>query len=159
MRILVLILFIPFLAHAQNSTSKSLAKDSTALETLTDEETVMEVALDVPYLEVDTAKVYMVVDQQPEFPGGYDAMKAFITKNLNYPTRAKKADVKGTVYITFIINKKGRISDVKTLRGIHPDCDKEAERVVNSMPNWTPGKQNDQPVHVRFNLPIRFGKD
>jgi len=100
--------------------------------------------------------VFMVVEQQPEFEGGYEAMMNFIKKNMRYPAAARRMGTEGTVFLSFVVGKDGSINDVSVLRGISAECDKEAVRVVQSMPNWKPGKQNGKPVLVRFNLPIKF---
>jgi protein TonB len=107
-------------------------------------------------VEEDENKIFMVVEQQPEFEGGYEAMMNFIRKNMRYPASARRMGVDGTVYVSFVVGKDGAISDVKVLRGISADCDKEAVRVVSMMPPWKPGKQNGKAVFVRFNLPIKF---
>jgi protein TonB len=104
----------------------------------------------------DEDKIFMVVEQQPEFEGGYEAMTKFISKNMRYPASARRMGVDGTVYVSFVVGKDGSINDVKVLRGISADCDKEAVRVVSIMPPWKPGKQNGKAVLVRFNLPIKF---
>lgn len=107
-------------------------------------------------VEEDENKIFMVVEQQPEFEGGYEAMMNFIRKNMRYPASARRMGIDGTVYVSFVVGKDGTINDVKVLRGISADCDKEAVRVVQMMPPWKPGKQNGKPVFVRFNLPIKF---
>jgi periplasmic protein TonB len=114
------------------------------------EEPVEEVVVD------DDNQIFTVVEQQPEFQGGYEAMINFIKKNLRYPASARRMGVDGTVYVQFVVGKDGSITEVKTIRGISADCDREAERVVKQMPAWRPGKQNGKPVFVRFVLPIRF---
>ncbi|HEY9488554.1 MAG TPA: TonB family protein [Chryseosolibacter sp.] len=119
-----------------------------------------EVIFDEPVEEVvveeDDNKIFTVVEQQPEFQGGYEAMMNFIKKNMRYPASARRMGVDGTVYVSFVVSKDGSISEVKTIRGISADCDKEAMRVVSMMPSWRPGKQNGKPVFVRFVLPIKF---
>lgn len=115
------------------------------------EEPVAEVVI-----EEDENKIFTVVEQQPEFQGGYEAMMNFIRKNMRYPASARRMGVDGTVYVSFVVSKDGSISEVKTIRGISADCDKEAMRVVSMMPDWKPGKQNGKPVFVRFVLPIKF---
>jgi len=115
------------------------------------EEPVQEVVV-----EEDENKIFTVVEQQPEFEGGYAAMMQFIKKNLKYPASARRMGVDGTVYVSFVVSKDGSISEVKTIRGISADCDKEAMRVVSMMPPWKPGRQNGKPVFVRFVLPIKF---
>jgi periplasmic protein TonB len=118
-----------------------------------------EVVFEEPVEEVvveDDNKIFTVVEQNPEFLGGYEAMINFIKKNLRYPASARRMGVDGTVYVQFVVGKDGAITDVKTIRGISADCDREAERVVKQMPAWKPGRQNGKPVFVRFVLPIRF---
>jgi protein TonB len=104
----------------------------------------------------DTTTTYMVVEQQPEFEGGYDAMLSFVRRNLTFPAKARKEGVHGTVYVTFIVMRDGSIKEIRVLRKVHPDLDAEAVRVVKLMPKWNPGMQNGVPVNVRFNLPVTF---
>jgi len=92
----------------------------------------------------------------PEFPGGMDAMKTFISKNIQYPSDALEAAISGKVYVSFVVEKEGQISEVKVLRNLYPSLDNEALRVVKSMPNWKPGMQNGKPVRVKYNLPVFF---
>jgi protein TonB len=117
-----------------------------------------EVIFDEPVQEVvvDDNELFTVVDQQPEFEGGYDAMMNFIKANMKYPANARRMQIEGTVHVSFIVSKTGTISDVKVLRGIMTECDKEAVRVVQLMPPWKPGKQNGRNVNVRFILPLKF---
>ena len=97
-------------------------------------------------------------DEQAEFPGGMDAMRVYLKKNLMYPIMARDAGIQGKCYIRFIVNADGSISDVKVLRGVTdcPECDQEALRVVKRMPNWAPGKVNGKAVRINYNLPIVF---
>ena len=101
-------------------------------------------------------KIFTFVEEYPEFPGGDKALREFILNNLNYPEIARKSGITGTVYVQFVVEKDGSISDVKVVRGIGGGCDEEAVRVVKSMPKWKPGKQRGQPVRVYFTLPIEF---
>jgi protein TonB len=114
------------------------------------EEPVEEVVVD------NSDEIFTVVEQNPEFEGGYAAMVNFIKANMKYPLGARRMGIEGTVHVSLLVNKQGEIDEVKVLRGIHPDCDKEAVRVVQLMPHWKPGKQNGRPVHVRFVLPLKF---
>jgi protein TonB len=84
------------------------------------------------------------------------AMYKFIGKNLKYPASARRMGIEGSVFVSFIVDKAGVISDVQVVKGISADCDKEAERVVKQMPNWKPGKQNGRAVKSKFVLPIKF---
>ena len=101
--------------------------------------------------------IFIIVDQQPEYPGGYEAMKEFIYKNLQNPD--PDACIHGRVVLNFIVEKNGTISDINVVRGIEPKFDKEAVRVVQLMPKWIPGKQKGENVRVRFTLPISFRKE
>ena len=100
--------------------------------------------------------VYTTVEKQPEFTGGLNAFLQFIKKNLHYPSEFRKTGGEGTVYVEFLVNKDGSISDVHTLRGVHPEVDAEAERVIRLMPPWIPGSHNGKAVKVRFIMPIKF---
>jgi len=95
-------------------------------------------------------------EELPEFIGGYQAFKEFIQLNTIYPEPAKDIELEGTVYVGFVVEKDGSITDVKVLRGVHSLLDKEAVRVVKLMPKWKPGRQNGYPVRVRYNVPISF---
>ncbi|NVO18496.1 MAG: TonB family protein [Bacteroidetes bacterium] len=100
--------------------------------------------------------VFAVDEQQPEFPGGEEKMKKFIADNIRYPQQAAESAIEGTVFISFVVNANGSISDIKILRGIGGGCDEEAIRVIKMMPKWIPGKQDGKPVPVLFNLPVKF---
>ncbi len=106
--------------------------------------------------EVDEDVIFTVVEDQPEFPGGEEARQRFLEDNLRYPTMAREAGIQGTVFVTFVVETDGSVTDVRVLRGIGGGCDEEAVRVVNMMPRWEPGRQRGQPVRVQFNMPIRF---
>lgn len=99
---------------------------------------------------------FVVVDQMPEFPGGDRAMLAFLGKTVKYPTIDLERGVSGTVYISFVVEKDGSIGNVTVLRGINESLDREAMRVVQSMPRWKPGKQGSQTVRVSYQVPITF---
>ncbi|HTX89488.1 MAG TPA: energy transducer TonB [Bacteroidales bacterium] len=96
------------------------------------------------------------VPEMPVFPGGEAELYRFLSRNLKYPGDAKDANIAGTVYLTFVVEKDGSITGVTVLRGIGGGCEEEAIRVIRSMPPWTPGKNNGIPVRVRFNLPVKF---
>lgn len=100
--------------------------------------------------------VFDVVEVMPQFPGGQIAMLKYIMENMKYPEQAMKEGIQGRVAVRFIVEKDGSISDVKPILSVHPLLNKEAVRVVKSMPKWSPGKQNGKPVRVRFNLPVMF---
>ncbi len=101
-------------------------------------------------------EVFVVVEEQAEFPGGMEAMYAYIGKNLKYPELAKEKGIEGRVFVQFVIEKDGSISNVKILRGIGGGCDEAAMEMVKNMPKWKPGKQGGNPVRFQFTLPIKF---
>ena len=101
-------------------------------------------------------KIFTVVEQQPEFPGGYDSLLNFLRQNLRYPDDARQTGVEGTVYVSFVVWADGSVSEANVLRGINPSCDQEAKRVVEMFPRWKPGKQSGREVSVRFVIPIKF---
>jgi len=104
----------------------------------------------------DEEPVYQFVENMPEFPGGAEALRIFISKNIVYPQEAQDKGIMGTVILSFVVGKDGSISNAKVVRGIDPLCDAEALRVVNSMPKWKPGKQGGKEVYVKFTMPIKF---
>jgi protein TonB len=99
---------------------------------------------------VDIAQV------MPSYEGGLESMMKFIQKKIHYPRAARQMGTEGTVYVRFIVNGDGSVSDVQILRGFHPDCDREALRVVSMLPGWKGGSNNGRPVGVRMVLPIKF---
>ena len=101
-------------------------------------------------------KVFDVVEQQPAFPGGQGALLSWLSQNIHYPAVAEENGIQGRVVVSFVVEKDGSISNVQVVRGVDPSLDKEAARVVKSMPKWTPGKQNGQAVRVKYNVPVTF---
>ena len=101
-------------------------------------------------------KPFVTVEQMPTFPGGEMEMQKYIANNLKYPVVAQESGIQGRVTVRFVVSKTGAIENVTVIRGIDPSCDKEAIRVVKSMPKWVPGKQNGLNVPVYFTLPIVF---
>ena len=101
-------------------------------------------------------EVFVVVEDQPEFPGGNEAMIEFLSNNIKYPAEATEKGIEGRVIVNYVVEKDGSISEVQIVRGVDPMLDSEAIRVVESMPNWKPGKQRGKEVRVRFTLPIIF---
>jgi periplasmic protein TonB len=104
----------------------------------------------------DEGKVFTYVEEMPKFPGGEDAMVAYIQKNVKYPPLARENGIQGKVYVSFIVDKDGGIKDVQLKRGIGGGCDEEATRVIRSMPSWSVGKQNGRAVQVSFTVPVNF---
>ena len=108
-----------------------------------------------PKPEVST-KVFDVVEEMPSFPGGNGALMSYLNGNTKYPVVAQENGVQGKVIISFVVERDGSISDVKVARSVDPSLDREAQRVVKSMPKWTPGKQNGQTVRVKYTVPVVF---
>jgi protein TonB len=106
--------------------------------------------------ESGEAEIFTVVEESPGFPGGDVARIRYLQENIRYPQMARESGIQGTVYVTFVVEKDGRVTDVRILRGIGGGCDEEAIRVINAMPRWNPGKQRGKPVRVQFNMPIKF---
>ncbi len=106
--------------------------------------------------EIAEDVIFTVVEDQPSFPGGEEARIRYLQENLRYPQMAREAGIQGTVFVTFVVERDGSVTDVRVIRGIGGGCDEEAIRVVRNMPRWTPGRQRGQPVRVQFNMPIRF---
>lgn len=101
-------------------------------------------------------KVFDIVEQQPMFPGGPTALMKYLSEHTKYPVVAQENGVQGRVTVQFVVEKDGSISDVHVLRGVDPSLDKEAVRVVKSLPRWTPGKQNGITVRVNYRVPVLF---
>jgi TonB family protein len=100
--------------------------------------------------------IFYKVDEMPEFPGGEAALRNFLANSVKYPEIAKENGIQGKVYITFIVTKEGKVTEPEIARGVDPSLDKEALRVVSSLPDWKPGKQHGQPVNVSYTVPITF---
>ena len=106
--------------------------------------------------EIDQRKIYVAVQENPRFPGGPKAMVKYLSGELNYPAQAREMGIEGKVFVQFVVNIDGTVSDVKAIKGIGAGCDAEAVRVVANSPNWIPGKQDGQVVNVRYVVPINF---
>lgn len=106
--------------------------------------------------EVVTNKVFDVVEVMPSFPGGNGALMSYLSSNVKYPVVAQENGVQGRVIVSFVVERDGSISDVKVVRSVDPSLDREAARVVKSMPKWNPGKQNGSAVRVKYNVPVSF---
>ena len=101
-------------------------------------------------------KVYDTADEMPAFPGGPNGLMQFISSNLHYPLVCEENGIQGRVVCSFVIERDGSVSDVRIIKSVDPSLDKEAIRVVSSMPKWIPGRQNGQMVRVKYNLPVTF---
>lgn len=123
-----------------------------------DQKTVIEVY--VPPVreeeEIVEQEIFTIVESMPDFPGGQQAMLEYIARNIKYPPLARESGIQGRVFVNFVVEPDGSVSNVKVIRGIGGGCDEEAVRVIQSMPKWTPGRQRGKAVRVSFNLPVRF---
>jgi tonB family C-terminal domain len=104
----------------------------------------------------EEAPIHTVVEQPAQFPGGEAALLAYVAKNIKYPAIAVEQEIQGTVQLRFVVEANGSIGDVQVVKSLESHCDKEAVRVVKSLPRFIPGKQQGRPVRVWFNLPVRY---
>jgi protein TonB len=123
-----------------------------------DEKTVIEVAPIIRQEEeqAEESQVFFIVEDMPEFPGGELALRKFIANAIKYPVIAQENGIQGKVYVNFVVDRDGSITNAKISRGVDPSLDKEALRVVNSLPKWKPGMQRGKPVKVSYTVPISF---
>ncbi len=140
----------------------AIVDDDFKIDAEADENTQMEqytapkVSTQVAEEEVSEVEIFTVVEEAPSYPGGDEARIKFLQENIKYPQMARESGISGTVYVTFVVERDGSVTDVKVMRGIGGGCDEEAIRVINAMPKWNPGKQRGKPVRVQFNMPIKF---
>lgn len=106
--------------------------------------------------EEETNKVFDVVEQMPSYPGGMGALMQYLSSHIKYPVIAEENGIQGRVICTFVVERDGSITDVRVAKSVDPSLDKEATRVVKSMPHWIPGKQNGSAVRVKYTLPVTF---
>jgi protein TonB len=106
--------------------------------------------------EEHAEEIFTIVEQQPEPVGGFSAFYKYVSENLKYPRMARNNLIEGRVYIEFVVEKDGSLTDIKTLKGIGGGCDEEACRIIGGAPNWKPGKQRGNPVRVKMVIPILF---
>ena len=117
---------------------------------------VEEIATPEPPKHEEENKVFDVVEQMPSFPGGPSALMAYLSSHVKYPAVAEENGIQGRVTVQFVVEKDGSVTDVKTMKSVDPSLDREAERVVRSMPKWIPGKQNGSAVRVKYFVPVVF---
>jgi TonB family protein len=110
----------------------------------------------VHIVQLDSISNEKLVEKQPSFPGGANAMIKYLSKTLLYPADAAREDIQGVAMVSFVVTAKGEITNVQTVKQVYPSIDMEARRVIRSMPRWEPGSINGQPVNVKFTLPLRF---
>jgi len=124
--LLLVLLFIPFIGNAQHKSQK------------------------------DENGIYSITEEMPEFPGGEEALRVFISNHLKYPEEAKANKISGKVYINFVVDETGKVINPRIARGVDPSLDKEALRVIGLLPQWTPGKDEGKPVKVSYTVPVKF---
>ena len=141
----------------------NVVEDNVETETIevTTEETETEVVIaapvEAPVEEEEEEVVFVVVESMPEFPGGQQALFKYLSENVKYPVIAQENGIQGRVICQFVVNKDGSIVDVEVVRsGGDPSLDKEAIRVIKSMPKWKPGKQRGKAVRVKYTVPVNF---
>ena len=123
---------------------------------ITEEDAIEEIVFEEPVEEEVADEVFTIVEQQPEYPGGMSAFYQFVQKKLKYPSQARRMGIEGKVFVQFVVDKAGNITEVLAVRGIGAGCDEEAVRVIKSSPQWKAGKQRGKAVKVRMILPITF---
>ena len=122
-----------------------------------DVEVVIAPPVEAPVEEEEEEVIFVVVESMPEFPGGQQAMMRYIGENIKYPVIAQENSIQGRVICQFVIEKDGKVTDIQVVRSSgEPSLDKEAVRVINSMPKWKPGKQRGKPVRVKYTIPVNF---
>jgi protein TonB len=127
-------------------------------DTEADDNTVIDVApvIQQEAEEEEESEVFFIVENMPEFPGGELALRKFIANAIKYPVIAQENGIQGKVYVNFVVDKDGSVSQARIARGVDPSLDKEALRVVNTLPKWKPGMQRGKPVRVSYTVPISF---
>lgn len=123
---------------------------------VTEETVVEEIVFEEAPEEEEVDEVFTIVEDQPQFPGGMPAFYKFVGDNMKYPAQARRMGIEGRVFVQFVVDKDGTVTEVKSVKGIGAGCDEEAERVLRMSPKFKPGKQRGRAVKVRMVLPIIF---
>lgn len=129
---------------------------------ITSEDTKEEVVIQAPVEieekeeEDDEKTIFIIVETMPEFPGGQQALFKFLNENVKYPVIAQENNIQGRVIVQFVVERDGSVTDVQVVRSVDPSLDKEAKRVISSMPKWNPGKQRGKAVRVKYTVPVNF---
>lgn len=114
------------------------------------------VPVEVEEEEIQEAEIFTIVEEMPEFPGGMNKLAEYLGKNIKYPQMARESGIQGRVFVQFVVEPDGSVSNVAVMRSLGGGCDEEAIRVVKSMPKWKAGKQRGKPVRVSYILPVNF---
>ena len=142
-----------------NVVEDNVETESIEVNTEDDKETEVVIAapVEAPQEEEEEEVIFVVVESMPEFPGGQQALFKYLSENVEYPVIAQENGIQGRVICQFVVNKDGSIVDVEVVRsGGDPSLDKEAVRVIKSMPKWKPGKQRGKAVRVKYTVPVNF---
>ena len=142
-----------------NVVEDNVETESIDINTEDDKETEVVIAapVEAPVEEEEEEVVFVVVESMPEFPSGQQALFKYLSENVKYPVIAQENGIQGRVICQFVVNKDGSIVDVEVVRsGGDPSLDKEAIRVIKSMPKWKPGKQRGKAVRVKYTVPVNF---
>ena len=133
--------------------------EETTIVSNEDQAEYVEITDDVPIVVEEPEEedqIFQVVEEDAKFPGGNNELMKYLQKNIKYPSICQEQGIQGRVIVQFVVEKDGSITDVQVIKAINPYLDKEAVRVVSTMPKWSPGKQRGKPVRVRFTLPVTF---
>ena len=144
-------LFVAFAAVSFASCGNKAANSENAIDSAS-----VEAPAVVEEEEESSQQIFTVVETMPEFPGGQGALLQYLAKSIKYPVIAQENGIQGRVSCSFVVNKDGSIVDAEVIRGVDPSLDKEALRVIGTMPKWTPGKQRGKPVRVKYTVPVTF---
>ena len=126
-----------------------------------DSQTIIDIAAAIAMVgtyeeDADEADIFTIVEYMPEFPGGELALRLFLANSIKYPIIAQENGIQGKVYVAFVVERDGSISNARIARGVDPSLDSEALRVIGTLPKWTPGRQGSKPVRVSYSVPINF---
>ena len=150
----------PAIVESLNIVEDDVDVESTEIASSEETGQAVEIAYVPPVVEeeeVEEQEIFEVVEQMPEFPnGGMAGLMQYLSKNIKYPTIAQENGTQGRVTVQFVVNADGSIVDAKVIRGVDPYLDKEALRVINSMPKWKPGMQRGKAVRVKYTVPVMF---
>jgi len=148
----------PEVVEVINVVEDNVKVDNIVIETEDDKDkaVVINAPVAAPIVEEEDNVVFQVVETMPSFPGGDQALFKFLGDNVKYPVIAQENGIQGRVICQFVVNRDGSIVDVEVVRPVDPSLDKEAIRVIKSMPSWSPGKQRGKSVRVKYTLPVNF---
>lgn len=144
---------IEYQEYDENGNSKTIKKSNSVVQTETNS---MPIGSSNKFDISQTDEVFSTVEQMPSFPGGVNNLYKFLRENIQYPPYCRESDIQGKVFISFIVNKDGSLSDIQVQKSVYKALDDEALRIVRSMPNWQAGMQSGKPVRVKYNIPILF---